>query len=462
MSTRLHEALAELAEEMPAARIDDDLWTRAARGKRRRRVATIGAAFAAVLIVVAGVAWLPGQFDGAHSLQPAAPTPDGRGIPDRIHDPWPWTPTIDQYPAGAASVVLQGPRVRDSLGGALDEGRLVVIGDSEDTYRNLAPFPQLPPGMVSLLSPDGTRLAYPSPEVTDALMVRDLRTGRARGYRAGGTEPYQPLAWSPDGRSLAVWVFTGLVGEDLGVEVYRLDVATGRATKLLDRATAPTFVPGLVAAWSPDGARLAVALGTRFYLVNADGSGKADHPLPGRTMLAGPGAWSPDGRSVLVQQLGSCDGPCRGKEQGAWQLRAVDVATGKIGESGYAAQESYAAVRVIARRSPDALVAVRYLPDAPLDEIFANNVGYMDHVWPRSVEVAELRRDGRDRTVVAYDGVDHLDIAADLAATGAVRKAGWLAPWPVHDYWVPVFVVPTLWAVATIAFMIWVRRRRRG
>ena len=207
MSARLHEALAELAEEMPAARIDDDLWTRAARGKRRRRVASIGAAFAAVLIVVGGVTLLPGQFDGANSFQPAAPTQDGRGIPDRIHDPWPWTPTIDQYPAGAASVALQGPRVRDSLGGALDEGRLVVIGDGEDTYRNLAPFPPLPPGMLSMLSPDGTRLAYPSPEVTDALMVRDLRTGKARGYRAaghGGVPAAGLVAGRPVARGLGV------------------------------------------------------------------------------------------------------------------------------------------------------------------------------------------------------------------------------------------------------------------
>ena len=118
-------------------------------------------------------------------------------------------------------------------------------------------------------------------------------------------------------------------------------------------------------------------------------------------------------------------------------------------------------MRVIARRSPDALVAVRYLPDAPLDEIFVNNVGYMDHVWPRSVEVAELRRDGRDRTVVAYDGVDHLDIAADLAATGAVREAGWLAPWPVHDYWLPVFVDARRYgSVAMISLVVWRCRRR--
>jgi hypothetical protein len=455
MSTRLHEALAELAEEMPAARIDDDLWTRAARGKRRRRVASIGAAFAAVLIVVAGVAWLPRQFDGAHSLQPAAPTPDGRGIPDRIHDPWPWTPTIDQYPAGAASVALQGPLVRDSLGGALDEGRLVVIGDGEDTYRNLAPFPQIPPGILSMLSPDGTRLAYPSPELRNTLMIRDLRTGKARAYRGG----HQPLAWSPDGRSLAVWVYTGLIGDDLGVEVFRLDVATGQATKLLDRASAPTFVPGLVAAWSPDGARLAVALGRRLHVIGAGATASFD--LPERTLLAGPGAWSADGTSVLVQQLGSCDGPCRGAEQSAWLLRSVDVATGKIGESGFAAQESYAVVRVIAWRSAQSVIAVRYQPDAPPDQIFSPDVGYMDHVWPRSVEVAELSREGRDRTVVAYDGVDHLDIAADLAATGAVREAGWLAPWPVHDYWVPVFVVPTLLVVALIALVIWVRPRRR-
>ncbi len=458
--TGLHDALRELADEMPPARVDDELWTRASRTRRRRRVTSVGAAFAAVLVVVAGVAWLPGLTGGPRSLQPA--TGDSAGIPDEIRRPWAWTPTIMQYPGGAAAVVVDGPLVRDAVSGIGDEGRLVAIGARDDTYRTLPPFAQTSPGTMSLLSPDGTRLAYVSDKNYDLLIVRDLRTGRARVYGDG----QHPLAWSPDGRSLATYVTTISDTSAETGDVRRLDLATGISTPLFKGVTSPQFVRGLAAAWSPDGTRLAFVAGNRFRTVGADGSDPVDLPISPRTLIAGPGAWSPDGRAVLLSAFVPCDGACRTSEKGAWQLYGVDPATGKeVDGYRFGIQESYGAVRVIAWRSSDAVVTVRYHPSSfGIEGLFRTDMWYQSLFDATGTEVAELRRGDGDRILAGpYEDVHNIDVAADLAATGAVREAGWPSPWPVHQYWVPVFAVPALVALLLLWLVgRWLRRRARA
>ena len=94
-------------------------------------------------------------------------------------------------------------------------------------------------GTAPLLSPDGTRVLYASPQ-QDALFVLDLRSGAKSQVADVGP----PAAWSPDGR----WIAYG-VGD--GVMVVRAD--GGESRRLL--STLARVRPG---AWAPDGKRLVV------------------------------------------------------------------------------------------------------------------------------------------------------------------------------------------------------------
>jgi hypothetical protein len=89
--------------------------------------------------------------------------------------------------------------------------------------------------------PDGRRLAY---SVEDRLMVADLRSGLARGYRSprAGSLVRTP-AVSPDGRRIVFQV------QHDGV--WLLDVERARMRRILEDETAEEFV------WSPDGDAIA-------------------------------------------------------------------------------------------------------------------------------------------------------------------------------------------------------------
>jgi Tol biopolymer transport system component len=89
--------------------------------------------------------------------------------------------------------------------------------------------------------PDGQRLAY---SVEDRLMVADLRSGLARGYRSprAGSLVRTP-AVSPDGRRIVFQVQSD--------GVWLLDVDRARMRRILEDATAEEFV------WSPDGDAIA-------------------------------------------------------------------------------------------------------------------------------------------------------------------------------------------------------------
>lgn len=96
-------------------------------------------------------------------------------------------------------------------------------------------------GFGAAVSPDGTRLAYVSPETTgnctnESLVIRDLATGDERRWEFAKTRPGDPaegrgpfgLAWSPDSKRLAFHRVTG----DPYYQVWFLDPTQG--TKLTD------------------------------------------------------------------------------------------------------------------------------------------------------------------------------------------------------------------------------------
>jgi dipeptidyl aminopeptidase/acylaminoacyl peptidase len=94
------------------------------------------------------------------------------------------------------------------------------------------------------VSPEGRTLAYvamarPTYEADrQVLMLRDLASGQVRALTQDWDASVSSLAWSHDGRSLVV-----AVGEVLEHPLYRIDVATGRRTRLTREGNAGNAVP---------------------------------------------------------------------------------------------------------------------------------------------------------------------------------------------------------------------------
>ncbi|HEX2624324.1 MAG TPA: S9 family peptidase, partial [Sphingomicrobium sp.] len=94
------------------------------------------------------------------------------------------------------------------------------------------------------LSPDGRTLAYVSMARAgyeadrQIIMLRDLASGRVRALTANWDRSAGSLAWSKDGRSLLI------TAEDtMEAPVFRVDVATGRVTRLTGNGHAGNVIP---------------------------------------------------------------------------------------------------------------------------------------------------------------------------------------------------------------------------
>ncbi|MBL7255580.1 WD40 repeat domain-containing protein [Paractinoplanes lichenicola] len=253
---------------------------RARRGRRRTAVvwAVLVAALALAVPFTPRLATTPAADSGAISL------PDKLGLP--------------AYGArgvsglGAASVVYSGygPRFGPWFD---DHDTYGLVGARKEDYRKIHT------GLVDdevLLAPDGATLAVP-----DRLI--DLDTGAERPL------PGFPLAWSPDGRRL--------VTDDGTLRI--VDVSTGAATDLATTAAQTS------AAWSPDGTRLAYAYQGRLTVIGPD---TKSFELGFDGVLAGKGAWTPDGRAVAVAEQEDRAprwfDPATGREVDGPDLPAVD------------------------------------------------------------------------------------------------------------------------------------------
>ncbi|MFE9940259.1 nSTAND1 domain-containing NTPase [Streptomyces hirsutus] len=104
---------------------------------------------------------------------------------------------------------------------------------------------------MAVFSPDGTRLALVGVEAT--VRIWHLATGALHTVRTGRDQPVRTVAFTPDGRTLAV--VTIEVG---GEQVTLLDAATGRT----QRTIKPGIGSVLSFAFSPDGHTLATASGS--------------------------------------------------------------------------------------------------------------------------------------------------------------------------------------------------------
>jgi hypothetical protein len=371
MTTRLRE---ELHREAETAKTYDVYAGSLATARRSRR--RIAAAWLAVLAALAvAVPVVPAARRDTPASEKAA-----MRLPDQVGDPPFGELRTTAYPhLGAASMVYLAHTWR--YGPMFDQAdQFAVVGADGDGYRTQ----QVTYGEDRiLLSPNGRVIAT-------ATELVDLATGRSRPLPGEGGVP---MAWSPDGHKLV------LSGDYLTL----VDVTTGGSVRLArtDERTS--------AAWSPDGQRLAYTTVLGFFITDAAGRMKDRGPLPASSVLAGKGAWTPDGRSigVILKDVRSWP-PTWLDVPGPADLPAVPAGSGRSDLLGWRPDGS-AIVFVSDSSNPTSASAqvLTLTPGAPTAQ----------------------------RAVAVPPDVVALDIADGAIASGLIRHAD-----------LPFFIGPFLWA----------------
>ncbi|KHD74420.1 hypothetical protein MB27_28770 [Actinoplanes utahensis] len=438
------------------------------------------------------VQWLP--VDGPER----PPVQQAGTLPARVGAPAIWTPDQEQSPIGAASVYYTSNTW-------FDDSHLAVglVGRGTDTYR-VGRFTGAA-GMTGAISPDGARLA-----VEDGLV--DLATGRLTGYpEPWAGHSVQPQAWSPDGARLAVLVgdhetesdgatgtgdaatgtgdaatgtgdgatgtgdgATGTgdaaTGEDdstageqddggtgadeaekaplTRVRLALLEPANGtirEIARLSDRAA----LPGWTVAFSPDGSRLAFPSEDRLHVRTLAGGTTIDLPLPADARIAGKGAWTRDGRNLLVVSGARCD--C-GDHPVRWTVTTISATDGAVTGTEISREGVYA-LRVIGWWPSGTPVAVEYTAVSGADpSLFTDPAGRDGLTSQIDIEAARLIDLGTGRTLLT-DGstivpgaIESLDIPDQVLAAGAVRPGD---P-PLLDHGTVLLIPASIFAVSLV------------
>ena len=327
------------------------------------------------------------------------------GLPRTVELPWRWQANAEENPPGPAAVVATGDRT--GLHPGDPTSKLVVVGRN-GTYRGLYPAGGAwHAGDDVHLSPDGRYLAMPYLRAYDeaGLTVLDLSTGRTRTIGLPPHDRTTVLGWRPDGAVLLVGLVTGDA-----VQVTLVETENGLANAL---ATLPDSagLPRWRFAFSPDGARVAMALAGELRLVNGGGETLWTVPLSAGHTLAGSGAFTPDGRRLALVHSEPCEGPC--SVAPPWVVTYVDSASGTTADGPALPRIIAAEIRAVgwsgpSADSPGGLVVVRYLPrDYPIGERGSETAGPAD--------LYELAPGASPRLVLdaPYEVTD-LDVAADL------------------------------------------------
>lgn len=197
----------------------------------------------------------------------------------------------------------------------LDFPQAVVLGADGDSYRRVdaaedraGASSQGDPAPM-LLSPDGTRVAVGvhSTEDPDVIVV-DLLTGATTIHPLPTGRSVIPVAWSTDGETLAHLLSAEPTnpysGERITGDIGLLDLTDDTTTVLPDGgATA--------AAFSPDDSELAVeqigSTGQTLSIVDLETGEERGLGVDG--VLAGPAAWSPDGRLLATTTVRPAGAP---------------------------------------------------------------------------------------------------------------------------------------------------------
>jgi len=201
--------------------------------------------------------------------------------------------------------------------GGNEQYDIYAVPTAGGAVRNLTNTPDLRESGL-LIAPDGRAIALSTKKTGEGqnnLAVMDLASGQVRGltHEADAQWNWSPAAWTDGGRSLiANRAYTdGSLGE-----VWKVDVASGTATKLLGK-------PGVFYSATDatrDGSAIAVTTNERtkqqhaVVFSPATGAVRVLKPTPWEQSS---GAISPDGRAMIVQT----------GEDGRQSLELVDLAT---------------------------------------------------------------------------------------------------------------------------------------
>lgn len=415
-----------------------------------------------LLVVVIGVAARP----LAAFLAPAAPTASSTfGLPDKIQVPV-WAESATADPFGRASVAFGGPG--DGFVGLSEYSRIAVVGPT--SYRRTGHWwdsDSVHIGEEVLLSPDGTQLAL----VQESLRIVDFSTGRSRylqlpfmGRRWTWTEDSRHfadvLAWSPDGRSLAIveginsypvrWKALGII-----------DVQSGAYRRL-----APgdgELVRGFAAAFSPDSQRIAYQSGDRISIVDVNANAISSASLPPGALLAGKGAWTPDGSSIAVTVPQQCCTPLATD----WTIRYFAADTGEAASGPtFSTITDAMAVRFLGWATPSRAVIVAFRPGN-------QDPGYIysadrTFVWNlRRLDILAIEP-GRQasRIIDTPSDVLAIDIADEAITSGVTVPAPPRPIMPSRDFLARTIlaaaIVSLVLTTATFVIIQLVRRRMRS
>lgn len=435
----LREALREAAREVDGY----DVLDRAiARGRRRRRLsmAASGLATLAVLGLTALVAVPPLTHDGGPAEPPDVPT-----IPERIGPPAPFTPDAADHPPGRASLLISGI-----------QGKLVVVGATDDTYRVIDTDAE--PGRDALLSPVGHKVAYAD---RTSVRVVDLMHGGTRTYLPADStvDEFAPSAWLPDSTGLVVVATTypdDPTTQGIRTELSILDLATGVLDEFAE-ATWPIATPGFAVAVSPDGNRIAYQFADFVTVFDRTTRAKTRFDLASYYfVLAGRAAWAPDGSLTLLHKKWKSVG--RGEPrvvQPAWELHLVDPTDGTL-RGLIPVPGSPTVVRLIGWSEGGDPVVVTY--EGPYDAMHGGPGDVILSGFDGTVGVARLSNGQAHVLVHPHDRINFIDVAEALLTDPRTRPGD--PPWAL-----PPFdrVAATLCLLITAAVLVaaWMRVNQR-
>jgi hypothetical protein len=306
---------------------------------------------------------------------------------------------------------------------------------------HISPFA---PGQDSVLSPDGKLIYF-------AQFLLNLETGECdceseapRWFERDNAAQ----AWSLDGSWI---VMLSRYSPYVGVFEDRLDLFDVRKNRNREvrELSVDTSLDGWVAAFSPDSRSLAYQDGDVIRVQSLAGAQTATVPMPAGARLAGKGAWTRDGRGLLVVSAEPCS--C-GAYPIRWTVRTIAVADGRVIGPSYQVDGAYA-VRVMGWLPSGRPAAAEYVPAAgaaPTTLTGAKPAFAAGAV--QAVRVRELSPDGANRTLMEAP-VASLDVAEGaLGMTTDSRGYRWQV----------ALLTGLLGVLVAVPVAAWLRRRRSG